>query len=62
MAGVFLACIGYFWFILPRSCLFQRVAVCYALFHILYKKLKARKKMKTLKKVKQRKANKNEST
>ena len=33
-----LACLVYFWFILPRCCLFQLVAIGYGLFYILYKK------------------------
>ena len=36
--GVVLICLGYFWFILPHSCLFKVAAVGHGLFHILYKK------------------------
>ena len=43
MSGFVLACLGYFWFILPLSCLLQLVAIGYWLFHILYKKVKALK-------------------
>ena len=34
-SGDVLACLGYFPFILPRSCLLRLVAVCSGLFHIL---------------------------
>ena len=56
---VALACLVYFWFILPRSCLFQLVAIGYGLNNFLYKKVKARKareNLKTLKKVRVSKA------
>ena len=58
MPGLVLACLGYFWLILLRSCLFQLVAVGSGLFHILQKKerhIKARQKLETLKKEKARK-------
>ena len=48
LSRVILVCLGYFLFILSRSCLFQLVAVRHGLFHILYKKvqsLKAREKL-----------------
>ena len=35
LPGVVLACLGYFWFILPRSCLIQLVVVGHGFFHIL---------------------------
>ena len=58
---VILACLGYFWFILPRSCLFQLVAVGYRLFHISLKKWRLIRHVKIWKhlKVKVRKAHKN---
>ena len=58
---VILACLGYFWFILPRSCLFQLVAVGYRLFHISLKKWRLIRHVKNWKhlKVKVRKAHKN---
>ena len=37
LPGVVLACLGYFWFIQPCSCLFQLVAVGYGLIHIFEK-------------------------
>ena len=61
LPGIVSACLGYFWFILLRSCSFQLDAVGYGLFHILMKKMKAhkaRQKLETLKKVKAGKARK----
>ena len=58
---VVLACLGYFWFILPRSCLFHLVAVGYGFVPHFIKKVKAhksRKKLETLKKVKASKVRK----
>ena len=57
----FLACLDYFRFILPRSCLFQLVTVDFGFFHILYKKVKAHKacqNLETLEKVKARRVRK----
>ena len=34
LTRVVLACLGYFWFILPRSWLFQLATISYGLFHI----------------------------
>ena len=58
---LFWSVLGYFLFILPRSCLFQLVVVGYGFFHILYTKVKvhkARENLETLKKVKASKARK----
>ena len=55
MSVIVLACLDYFPFFLPRTCLFRIAAVSSGLFHIFQTKVKARKarqKLETLPKVK----------